>query len=155
LQPATCNLQPTANLQPPPAALDDFNRKYSTISRPFRYDQLNNRFTQVIHEIMKNQSLTPQQAIDAMWLEARRDTWSSSDRFQECIADYAALPPPLAHARPPVSVGRPQSPPRYYRPVPPETSTSPNDCRPGVDEDPAHSRNLTSTQLFTPAGRHP
>src|SRR5262249_18145294 len=113
----------------------------------FRYNELNNHFTEVIRDIMKDQSLTPQQAVDAMWLHARQDTWSCADLIPDCIADYAALHPRLAQARPPVSTGRPPSPPRYYRPVPPETSPAPQSTR--IHADSQNPSNLTSTQLFS------
>jgi hypothetical protein len=123
LQPSTCNLQLTTD------SLDAFDCKYSRITRPYAIGQLS-RFVDIIHDIMKNQSLTPQQAVDSIWLVARQNTWLSADLIDRCIADYAALDPRLARAHPPVSVRRPQSPPRY------------------ADD----SSNLTSTQLF---GRKP
>src|SRR5262249_57055147 len=113
----------------------------------FRYNELNNHFTEVIRDIMKDQSLTPQQAVDAMWLHARQDTWSCADLIPDCIADYVALHPRLAHADPPVSTGRPPSPPRYYRPVLQETSGSSHLS--GIPDDSDDSTILTSTQLFS------
>jgi hypothetical protein len=174
-QPSTCNLQP-ASCNQSATNFDAFNRKYSRITRDFAIGQLNNRLVEVIHEIMKDRSLTPQQAIDAMWLEARQNTWLSAELIDSCIADFAALHPRLAQAQPPVCAARPQSPPRYYRPVFPESSTAPKIPGPGSesrlqlgpnrgcpapgsddnsDDDSDDSEILTSTQLFSSDTRPP
>jgi len=166
--PATCNLQPATNSSPnvqlstfnhqPPSAtnsLESFNRTYSGITRPFQFGLLDNHFTEVIDHIMRDQSLTPQQAIDAIWLAARQSAWSSANLIDQCIADYAALHPRLAHAHPPVCARRPPSPPRYYRPG---TDPAPAHAYPcpahevsdSDDDDCVQSPGiLTSTQLFS------
>jgi len=114
---------------------------------------------------MRDQSLPPQQAIDAIWLAARQSTWSSANLIDQCIADYAALHPRLAHAQPPVCARRPPSPPRYWRPPSPITSPTPDlgtafptgdSDDPNDPGDSNYSNNtgiLTSTQLFKPVIR--
>ena len=158
-QPATCNSQPATS------ALESFNRTYSGITRPFQVGLLDNHFTEVIDRIMRDQSLPPQQAIDAIWLAARQSTWSSANLIDQCIADYAALHPRLAHAQPPVCARRPPSPPRYWRPPSPITSPTPDlgtafptgdSDDPNDPGDSNYSNNtgiLTSTQLFKPVIR--
>jgi len=163
LQLSTFNPQPTLG----PAALDSFRRTYAGITRPIHFGLLDNHFTEVIDRIMRDQSLTPQQAVDAIWLAARQSTWSSANLIDTCIADYAALHPRLAHAQPPVRVQRPPSPPRYYRPASSATSPASNLYPPQLTDDSDHSDDsddsnyssnpkiLTSTQLFSPGVRPP
>src|SRR5262249_22722473 len=132
LQPATLNHQglptPDSRLQTPDsrrATLEAFFRKYAGIDRGFIFGQRTSNFAEAIHFLMEDQSLNPQQAIDAMWRVARQSTWlTGADSIRDCIADYAALPPRLALADPPVSTARPPSAPRYYRPAFHEPSTA-------------------------------
>jgi phage terminase small subunit len=153
-QPATCNMQPATNFQPATNSLDSFRRTYSGITRPFQFGQLDNHFTEVIDHIMKDQSLTPQQAVDAIWLAARQSTWSSANLIDRCIAEFAALHPRLAQAQPPVCAKRPLSPPRYHRPGVTLSSAPPKTCSADEADDSDDYDDLedpgilTSTQLF-------
>src|SRR5215471_3105311 len=139
--------------RPGPASQELFSEPASSPSHP-GFGLLDNHFTEVIDRIMRDQSLTPQQAIDAIWLAARQ-SWSSANLIDQCIADYAALHPRLAHAQPPVYARRPPSSPPYYSPGTGQVPAHPNsysahEVDDSDDDDCVQDSGiLTSTQVFS------
>jgi hypothetical protein len=91
--------------------------KYACIDRGYIFG-CDNRYIDVIRNIMKNETLTDAQAIQEMRRERHRSQWKWDKLIEPCIADYAKMHPRLAGYTIP-----PLPPPlgaleRYFRPQP-------------------------------------